>query len=100
MMQEPTQTNAADGCTKGLETAKYLEWRNQLSMGYDSGDDAETSKREALAESGRWARVEALHAIPRSVLIATFMQQTFPIEPGLSKLRGKLRAQLWLTVAD
>ena len=46
-------------------------------MGYDNGDDVETSKREALAESGRWARVEALHAIPRSVLIATLMQQTF-----------------------
>ena len=44
-------------------------------MGYDSGDDVETSKREALAESGRWARVEALHAIPCSVLIATLMQQ-------------------------
>ena len=59
------------------EVSKYLEWRNRLSTGYDNGDDVETSKREALAESGRWARVEALHAIPRSVLVATLMQQTF-----------------------
>ena len=43
-------------------------------MGYDNGDDVETSKREARsisAGSGRWVRVEALHAVPRSVLIAT-----------------------------
>ena len=46
-------------------------------MGYDSGDDVETSKREALAEAARWARVEALHAVPRSVLIATLGQQTY-----------------------
>ena len=52
-------------------------------MGHDNGDDVETSKREALAESQRWARVEALHAIPRSVLIATLMQQTF-----VSRRRG------------
>ena len=55
---------------------RYLKWRNCLSMGYDIGDDVETSKREAFAEPGRWARVEALHAVPRSVLIATFGQQT------------------------
>ena len=64
-VKEPTQTNTADGFTKALQTAKYLEWRNRLSMGYDNGDDVETSKREALAETGRWARVEALHAVPR-----------------------------------
>ena len=45
-------------------------------MGHDNGDDVETSKRETLAELGRWARVEALHAIPRPVLIATLMQHT------------------------
>ena len=77
VVKEPTQKNAAGGITKALQTAKYLEWRNRLGMGYDIGDDVETSKREALAESGRWARVEALHAIPRSVLISTLMQQTF-----------------------
>ena len=75
--KEPIQTNTADGFTKALRTPKFLEWRNLLGVGYDNGDDVETSKREALAESGRWARVEALHAIPRSVLIATLMQQTF-----------------------
>ena len=56
---------------------EYLEWRSRLSVGYDNGDDVETSKREALAESGRWTGVEALHAVPRSVLIATVMQQAF-----------------------
>ena len=76
VIKEPTQTNTADGFTKALQTAKYLGWRNRLSMGYDNGDDVKTNMREALAESGRWARVEALHAIPRSVLIATLMQQT------------------------
>ena len=62
-------------------------------MEYDNGDDVETIKREALAESRRWARVDALHAIPRSVLIATPMQQahdeTTSMElaaQGLSKL--------------
>ena len=78
VIKEPTQTNIADGFTKALQTAKYLEWRNRLSVfGYDNGDDVETSKREALAVSGRWARVEALHAVPRSVLIATLLQQEF-----------------------
>ena len=77
MVKEPTQTNAADGFTKALQTAKYLVWRNRLGMGYDSGDEVETSKRDALAESGRWARVEALHVTPRSVLIAIVMPQTF-----------------------
>ena len=77
VVKEPTQTNTADAFTGALQTAKYLEWRNRLSMGHDNGDDVETSKRAALAESGRWARVEALHAIPRSVLIATQMQQAF-----------------------
>ena len=73
VIKKPTQTNTADGFTKALQTAKYLEWRNRLSVGYDNGDDGETSKREAPAETGRWARVEALHAVPRSVLIATLM---------------------------
>ena len=52
VVKEPTQTNTADGFTKALQTEKYLEWRNRLSMGYDKGDGVETSKREALAESG------------------------------------------------
>ena len=76
VIKEPTQTNTADGFTKALQTAKYLECRNRLRMGYDN-DDVETSKREALAESGRRARVEALHAIQRSVFIVTLMQQTY-----------------------
>ena len=53
VIKEPTQTNTADGLTEALQTAKYLEWRNRLSMGYDTGDDGGTSKREALAETGR-----------------------------------------------
>ena len=69
-MKEPTQTCAADGFTEALQTAKYLEWRNRLGMEYDNGDEAETSKREALAEPGRWARVEAIHAILHPTLIA------------------------------
>ena len=44
---------------RALQRAKYLEWRNRLGMGYDSGNEVETSKRDALAESRRWARVEA-----------------------------------------
>ena len=76
VIKEPTQTNTADGFTKALQTAKYLEWRNRLSKEYDNGDRG-TSKREALAETGRWARVEALHAVPRSVLIEPLMQQEF-----------------------
>ena len=76
VVKEPTQTNIADGFTKALQTATCLEWRNCLNMGYDNGDDVETSKRKALAGSGRWAQVEAVHAIPRSVLIATLMEQT------------------------
>ena len=59
-VKEPTQTNAADGFTKAVQTAKYLEWRNRLGMAHDNGDEAETSKREQLAETGRWERVEAL----------------------------------------
>ena len=62
---------------KSIAGSEVLEWRNRLGMGYDDGDEVESCKREALAESGRWAQVEALHAIPRSVLIATLMQQTF-----------------------
>ena len=77
VIKEPTQTNTADGFTKAVQTAKYLEWRNGLRKGDHNGDDGGTSKREALAETGRWARVEALHAVPRSVLIATLMQQEF-----------------------
>ena len=76
-IKEPTQTNTADGFTKALQTAKYLEWWYRLSVGYDNGDDGGTSKGEALAETGRWTPVEALHAVPRSVLIATLMQQEF-----------------------
>ena len=30
VVKEPTQTNAADGFTKALQTAKHLEWRNGL----------------------------------------------------------------------
>ena len=77
VIKETTQTNTADGFMKALQTAKYLEWRIRLRMGYDNGDDVETSKREALAETRRCARVEALHALPRSFLIATLMQQEF-----------------------
>ena len=77
VIKEPTKTNTADGFTMAFQTAKYLEWRNSLSMGYDNGDDGEKSRREALAETERWARVEALQAVPRSVLIATLMQQEF-----------------------
>ena len=77
VIKEPTQTNTADGLTKVLQTAKHLEWRTRLSMVYDNGDDVDTSKQETLAESGRWARVEALYAVPRSVLIATLIQQEF-----------------------
>ena len=65
VVKEPTQTNTADGFTRALQTAKYLEWRSRLSMGYDNGDDVETSMREALAESGRWARLEALRPHPQ-----------------------------------
>ena len=101
VVKEPTLTNTADRFTKALQTAN-LEWRNRLGMGYDNGDEVETSMREALAESGRWARVEPLHAFPRSVLIATLMQQTFVtrrpgwerlqlVEQSLSKLRGVLK---------
>ena len=75
---------------KALQTAKYLEWRNRLSMGSDNGDDVETSKRG----------IEALHAIPRLVLIATMMQQKncdkktwmerlVFVEKGLSKPRAQ-----------
>ena len=74
-------------------------------MGDDSGDDVETSKREALAESGSWTRSEAFHAIPRSVLIAnldaanvcdnkTWMDYLELIEQCFSNLR----AQPWLTL--
>ena len=45
-------------------------------MGHDNGGEAETSKREALEELGRWAGVEALHVVPRSLLIGTLVQQT------------------------
>ena len=61
VIKEATQTNSADGFPSALQTAKYLEWRNRLSMGYDTGDGG-TSKREALAETGRRARVEALQS--------------------------------------
>ena len=50
VIKEPTQTSAADGLTKALQTVKYLEWRNRISVGYENGDDVETSKREALAD--------------------------------------------------
>ena len=32
---------------------RHGEVSNRLGMGHDSGDEVETSKREALAESGR-----------------------------------------------
>ena len=51
VVKEPMQTNTAGGFTKALQTAKYLERQNRLSTGYDNGDDVETSKREAVAES-------------------------------------------------
>ena len=70
VMKEPTQTNAADGFTKALQTAKYLEWRNRLGMKYDNGDEAETSKREAIAKPGIRARAQTIRAIPHPVLIA------------------------------
>ena len=31
VVKEPTQKNTADGFTKALQTATYLEWRNRLS---------------------------------------------------------------------
>ena len=68
--KEPTQTNAANGVTNALQTAKYLEWRNRLGMGHDNGKEADTSKREALSKP-------ALHAVPGSVLIATLLQLTY-----------------------
>ena len=46
VVREPTQTNAADGCTKALQTAQYLEWRNRLDMVYDNGDEDEASKQD------------------------------------------------------
>ena len=106
MVNAPTQTNAADECTKSPADCDAL-WNGGTVSAWDpdSGDEAETSKREALAEPGRWARVEALNAIPRSVLIATLMQRTFVtrihgwngwnwLSTGLNELRG----QPWLTV--
>ena len=33
MVKEPTQTNAADGFTNALQTAKNPEWWNRLGMG-------------------------------------------------------------------
>ena len=86
-----------------LQTAKYLEWRSRLGMEYDNGDEAETSKREALAGPGRWARVEAIQAIPHSVLIPIFvnvrnekvwLEWLESVEIGLSELR----VQPWLTI--
>ena len=50
MVREPTQTNTADAFTKALQAAKYLEWRNRRGIGFDSGDEVDTSNREALAE--------------------------------------------------
>ena len=98
-MKEPTQTNAADGFTKALQTAKYLEWRNRLGKGYDNGDEAETSKREALAKPGRWARVETIHAIPHPVLIA--MLQPCETEAGNTALGGdRLGRATGATVVD
>ena len=80
MVKEPAQRNTVDGFTKAVQTAKYLEWRNRVSMGHDNGDDV------ALAESGRWARVEVLHAIPRSGLIAkeTWLERLEMVDQGLS----------------
>ena len=105
VVKEPTQTNAADGFTKALQTAKYLQRRNCLGMGYDNGDEAETSKRQALAEPWRWARVEAIHAIPHPVLIHMLMQQTYRTRKhGWSDLQSvaiglsELRVRPWLTV--
>ena len=53
---EPAATNTADGYTKSLQIAKFLEWRARLGMGSDNGDEVETRKREALSGStGHWA---------------------------------------------
>ena len=106
VVKEPTLTNTADGFTIALQTAKKLEWRNRLSVVYDNDDDAETSKREALAESGRWA-VEASKCDPTLSVgrdldatnvcdEKTWMERLELAEQGLSKLR----AQPWLTVAE
>ena len=104
VIKEPTQTNTADGFTKALQTAKYLEWRSLLSMGYDHGDDGGTSKREALAEtvgtSRSAARSPAL-SVDRNPDAArvhdetTSLERLDLVEQGLSKLR----AQPWRTVA-
>eukprot|EP00959_Pyramimonas_sp_CCMP1952_P332675 6966533-Pyramimonas_sp.AAC.1 len=55
--KEPTATNTADGCTKPLQATKFAEWRARLGMGFDNGDELETSKREAISgDSGQWGR--------------------------------------------
>ena len=85
-------TNANEHCRwihESIANSEVSEWLNRLSMEYDNGDHVETSKREALAETGRWARVEALHAVPRSVLIATLMQQEFTTNRHRSYVRSR-----------
>ena len=90
-----------------MQTAKYLERRDRLSVGHVNGDDVETSNREALAESGRWARVESVACDPTLSVDRNFdatnvcdkktwLERLELVEQGLSKLR----AQPWLTVAD
>ena len=102
VIKEPTQTNTADGIHESVADSETVSL-----LGYDNGDDVETSKREALAESGRWARVEALYAISRSVLVATLMQMTFCDEKmRMERLElvkqglNKPCAQPWLTIAE
>ena len=61
VVKEPTQTNTADGFTKALQTAKYLEWRNRLSMGYDNGEamleDEQAGKRLRNQDDGHESRL-------------------------------------------
>ena len=80
-------------------------------MGYDSGDDVETIKREALARgrtmgTSRRAACDPTHSVDRDHDATNFcdmktrLERLELVEQGLSKLRGKLRAQPWLTDAD
>ena len=97
VIKEPTQTNTADGFAKALQTAKNLEWRNRPSMGHDNGDDADKSKREALAESGRMGTSRSVARDPtlgfdrnpdaaRVHDETTSMGRVELVEQGLSKL--------------
>ena len=67
-------------------------------MGYDNGDDVETSKREALAEPARGPalRVGRNPDAARVHDETTSMEGLELVEQGLSKLRP----QPWLTVCQ